>query len=577
MQLRTAALILGIAALAIGLVGCSGGGDAVAPDPATGSLDINVDWPARPARVGTELVPVASNSIQISVYRGTNTNAEPEQDAIINRPSTSAHIEGIGAGQVTVRASAFPLANAGGVAQARADAAATIVAGQTKPLTLTMGSTITGVEVSPDPVTVEQGFQQTMAAASTDANGYIVLTATTDAYTWSVASGSDVITVTDEGVVTATAPGDAVVVATEKESGISGAASVRVPVPVSDDPQFEFDGAWGGQGGANGQFQYPYDLAADAFGSLYVADYGNNRVQEFQIHEVTSSGVRSAQTTGLTFLSKWGGHGTGDGQFSEPSGICVDATGNVYVADTGNSRIQRFSLEPGSGGDVDIIVIGQQVRTRASATMIYSGQWGTHGTANGQFNEPMDVAVDANANAYVVDMDNARVQKFTMSASSAAVGTRALTLAFAAAWGQDGHGAGEFRKATGISVSRDGRLYVADSLNHRIQVFDSGVLIPDDTGDLLASWGVLGGRSGQFDAPRRTAVDAAGRVFVADTYNHRIQVFDADGNYVTQFGSEGTGDGELSQPMGVTLDPLGNVYVADTYNHRIVKFKPIAN
>ena len=85
---------------------------------------------------------------------------------------------------------------------------------------------------------------------------------------------------------------------------------------------------WGSLGSGDGQFSDPTGVAIDGSGNVYVADKGNSRMQKFD-----SSG---------TFLTKWGSLGSGDGQFSDPSGVAIDGSGNVYVADKGNSRIQKF-------------------------------------------------------------------------------------------------------------------------------------------------------------------------------------------------------------------------------------------
>src|SRR6478672_8246490 len=86
---------------------------------------------------------------------------------------------------------------------------------------------------------------------------------------------------------------------------------------------------WGTNGTADGQFNDPWGVAIDSSGSVYVADYGNNRIQKFD-----SNGK---------FITKWGTPGSDDGKFSGPAGVAVDSSGNVYVADLANDRIQVFS------------------------------------------------------------------------------------------------------------------------------------------------------------------------------------------------------------------------------------------
>src|SRR5436190_20760937 len=112
---------------------------------------------------------------------------------------------------------------------------------------------------------------------------------------------------------------------------------------------------WGSQGSGNGQFNVPNGVATDASGNVYVADTRNHRIQKF-----TDTG---------TYLMQWGSQGSGNGQFSTPSGVATDAGGNVYIADTSNSRIQKFT-----------------------GTGTYITKWGSCGSGNGQFHTPSGVA-----------------------------------------------------------------------------------------------------------------------------------------------------------------------------------------
>lgn len=95
----------------------------------------------------------------------------------------------------------------------------------------------------------------------------------------------------------------------------------------------DFVGSWGDSGTGNGQFSSPHSIAVDGSGNLYVTDTGNHRVQKF--------------SSGGAYLTQWGAQGAGDGQFFYPAGVALDAGGNVYVADTANDRIQKFILSAG--------------------------------------------------------------------------------------------------------------------------------------------------------------------------------------------------------------------------------------
>jgi DNA-binding beta-propeller fold protein YncE len=281
-------------------------------------------------------------------------------------------------------------------------------------------------------------------------------------------------------------------------------------------------GILGSHGEGDGQFSNAWGVAVDESGNIYVTDTGNDRVQKFN-----SSGQ---------FIAKWGSRGSENGQFDAPRGIAVDGVGNVYVTDSYNNRIQKFS-----------------------STGTYLTQWGNKGSGNGQFKEPFGVAVDGSGNVYVADSDNHRVQKF----SSLGV--------FQAKWGiwSLGHNDSnipDFGSPCGIAVNIDGNVYVLDTGNRRIQKFDGnsseyyGKAIP------LAKWGTQGSGDGQFNAPFGVAVDGSGNVYVADTDNDRVQKFKA------KCGSRGSGKGQFMKPSGIAIDRTGSIYVVDNKNNRIQKF-----
>ena len=122
-----------------------------------------------------------------------------------------------------------------------------------------------------------------------------------------------------------------------------------------------------------------------------------------------------------------------------------------------------------------------------------------------------------------------------------------------------------FRYPRGIAVDAGGNVYVADSLNHRIQVFDSN-------GTFIRKWGSRGSGDGKLSYPYGVTVDGPGNVYVADGGNHRIQVFDGNGTFIRKWGSYGAGDGQFYYPRGIAVDGSGNVYVAAAFNHRIQVF-----
>jgi sugar lactone lactonase YvrE len=121
----------------------------------------------------------------------------------------------------------------------------------------------------------------------------------------------------------------------------------------------------------------------------------------------------------------------------------------------------------------------------------------------------------------------------------------------------------------GIAVDGAGNVYATDPGNDRIEKFNS-------TGTFLSKWGKLGPNDGELNSPSGVTVDGAGDVYVADTYNHRMQRFDSEGTFLTRFNLVPEGNNgnfnRLKAPYGAAFDSDGNIYVADTYNHRIQKF-----
>ncbi len=291
--------------------------------------------------------------------------------------------------------------------------------------------------------------------------------------------------------------------------------SVIFPPPAHSEELFQFIQKWPVLE-QPWYFQQPKGIAIDAGGNVYVADSGNDQIQKF-----TASGV---------FLAKWGSTGSGLGQFSNPQGIAVDASGNVYVADTWNHRIQKFS----SSGS-------------------FQAAWGVWGSGNGQFGTPSSIAVDSAGNVYVADTGNSRVQKFTCSGG------------YVTKWGTRGSGNGQLDLPEGIAVDSLGYVYVADTYNHRIQKFTSA-------GVFVTTWGTLGHDPEQLHYPEGVAVDTSGNVYVADTLHSCIKKFSSSGVFIDFIVFAGNRDYGVQSPEGLAVDASGTLYIADTENDRVAEF-----
>ena len=269
---------------------------------------------------------------------------------------------------------------------------------------------------------------------------------------------------------------------------------------------------WGSNGSATGQFYNPGGIAVDGSGNVYVADTGNHRIQKF-----TSNGG---------FIAAWGSKGSGNGQFKSPYGIAVDSTGNVYVADYGNYRIQKFSPDS-----------------------TFLGSIGGFSTNPSGLAAPVGVAVDTAGNVYVIDLGFQKVVKFASSGS------------YVTYWG------GVFDSPRGIAVDSMGYVYVADAGASCILKFTS-------SGGYEGLWGTAGTEDGQMVGPFGVATDSSRDVYVSDTYNGRVEKFTPMGSFLVKLGSGGQGNGQLNNAYGIAVDSAKNVYVADTSNQRIQKFVP---
>jgi uncharacterized protein (TIGR03663 family) len=203
----------------------------------------------------------------------------------------------------------------------------------------------------------------------------------------------------------------------------------------------------------------------------------------------------------------------------------------------------------------------QTKRVDLQAVATWSGQ----GSPHGPLLRPKGLALGPDGRLYIADAGNSRVA--VMDA------TGQMLSAFGSFGETDGAGkqppGGQFHEPWGLEVAADGTVYVADTWNNRVQKLSSGLRF-------LLAWGVGGDVAtpeGMF-GPRETALDTNGRILVADTGNKRIQAFDASGRFVRSVGGGGgSGDGQFNEPSGVAVSPTsGEIFVADMWNRRIQRF-----
>ncbi|MDH5505751.1 MAG: TIGR03663 family protein [Anaerolineae bacterium] len=187
------------------------------------------------------------------------------------------------------------------------------------------------------------------------------------------------------------------------------------------------------------------------------------------------------------------------------------------------------------------------------------------GEGAGPFNGPRGIAVAPDNSLYIADSRNHRIVHVAENGN------------FLQAWGQPSQpgsaNEGELNEPWGVAISPDGNyVYVADTWNHRIQKFTAN-------GTFITMWGIneQGGTSPYgFWGPRGIAVDQAGNVYITDTGNKRVVIFDENGGYLGEFGGFGFGDGQLDEPVGIAIDPnTGWIYVADTWNQRVQAFEQV--
>ena len=275
------------------------------------------------------------------------------------------------------------------------------------------------------------------------------------------------------------------------------------------------DVIWGKGGFSEGRLQKPRAMAIDRNDQIYVVDM----TARIQVFDTEGKFLRAWQTP----ASKAG----------KPTGLSVDRSGRLLVADTHYYRLLIYSPE------------GKLVQTIG----------GTNGQKPGEFGLVTDAVQDSQGNYYIGEYgDFDRIQKFTRDGE------------FLLQWGGHGSEPGQFARPQSLAIDEDDRIWVVDACNHRIQIFDT-------EGKLLKTWGTRGGAPGELYYPYDLVLAPDRVVYVCEFGNHRVQKFTREGRSLGCWGTHGRGPGELHNPWALVRDSQGRIHVLDTYNHRIQRVK----
>jgi len=242
-----------------------------------------------------------------------------------------------------------------------------------------------------------------------------------------------------------------------------------------------------------------------------------------------------AETPRFEHVMSFGSEGTEEGQFKYVEDFAFSAGGHLLVTDAAHSWVQAFDKRTGQ----------------------FIARFGGKGEDDHHLEKPEGIAVDTSGHILVADYNTGYIKKYSSSYQ--------WELTFS----EYGSEPGQNMKSEFMDI-RDGRLYVPDAGNHRVNVFDV-------SGRFLFVFGGLGSDPGLFNVPEAAKFSPDGELYVTDLRNDRVQVFTAEGKFLKSWGRLGTGDGEFKSPSGLAIDRTGNVYVAEIGNNRIQIFDKHGN
>jgi streptogramin lyase len=327
------------------------------------------------------------------------------------------------------------------------------------------------------------------------------------------------------------------------------------------------DDPWN-SGDDNTHFNDVEGIAFDTDGRMFVSDANNQRVQ---VYDLTSGSPVYSTTLGITGIP-----GGDNGHFNQPWRIALDSLNQLYVADSGNGRVQQCT---------------------------YAGGWSCVPLDSG-LNYPRGLTVDGSNNVYIADTDNSRIRKCTSgTCADFATGTPGFT-DLAVDSGGNIYGTVPWNVYTvfkydssgllvGPYIGEQGVPYLTDDYHYNLPLVstdaEDNILITEELGHRLTKldpdgnflWsfgvpGVTGWDDTHLNSPMRVAADSSGNIYVPDRWACRVQIISPAGDYLNTLGIGcGSGDYEFWAPTGVAIDNLGNVYVADNGNQRLMIYDPV--